>query len=208
MSRVLICMSFAQVLLLSSMVAITSAAVPTDKELVQNVTLEYGCTLENVGSMKNTPYLTYVVKNGNSIPITDVELWYEVEFERNGQQGDKIRRDTYSIPVVNQRAERKDRVWLKFLSGIPIMRCDAKIRGFNIITDPKKESEIIEVGDDEFIVAPDCKDDYAKLQTMKPGMERREFSARLVRSGCVVKKPADYNRTWIPYRPIIEKGKE
>jgi len=206
MLRAIIYTSFAKFLLVSAISGATSS-VPDNQELVRNVTLEYACTMETVGSMKNPPYLTYTVKNGNSVRITGAELWYEVEFERNGQQGDKIRRDVYSIPLVSPKAQQKSRIWLRFLSGVPVTKCDAKIRGFYIVADPQKENDIIEVGDNEFIVAPDCKDDYAKLQGMKPGMEKREFGARFARSGCLVKKPADYNRIWVPSH-AVESGQK
>lgn len=88
--------------------------------------------------------------------------------------------------------------------------CKAWISGFyKEVPLTKKRTVTVKTGE-KLKVAPDCQDDYAKLQPMKPGVEKREFAAKLVHLGCVSseamygKKTESYQDVewvWVDYKP-------
>jgi hypothetical protein len=63
-----------------------------------------------------------------------------------------------------------------------------------------KRTVTVKTGD-RLKVAPDCQDDYAKFQTMRPGVEKREFADKMVRLGCVSSEPV-YGKTTESYADV------
>lgn len=166
-------------------------ATATDQELIKNLTLaEYTCEFT---TFTTTPilFVNYKIKNTNPVTLYDLTLNYHLDYEDpSGRSTSKEGEGTLKL-LENWTAQ--DRVEVVTLPGkktdYKVTGCKAWITGFyKEVPVTKKRTVTVKTGD-KINVAPDCRDDYAKLQTMKPGLEKREFAAKLVRLGCVSNEP-------------------
>jgi hypothetical protein len=193
--------------------AIGLLSAGSDKpELTTKVKLaEYNCQFSPYTS---TPllFVNYKIENSNSFRLFDLGLHYEVEWlGKDGQEAQK-KNGTVTVTDVPPNDTKADRVKVGEFAGekadYKILGCKAWIGGFyKEVAVPKKRTVTVKTGE-EVKVAPDCKDDYAKLQTMKPGVEKREFAAKMARLGCLSmeptygKKTEDYKqveRVWVEH---------
>jgi hypothetical protein len=187
-------------------------AAITDQELIKNVTLtEYTCEFT---TFTTTPilFVNYKIRNTNSVTLHDLTLHYQLDYtDLTGAVTPKEDEGILKRLLENWTAQ--DRIEVVTLPGkrtdYKIASCKAWITGFYTeVPVAKKRMVSVKTGE-RLKVAPDCQDDYAKLQAMKPGVEKREFAARLVRLGCVSNEPVygeiienyqEMERLWVEYK--------
>ena len=192
-----------------------ATGAPTgDQDLVNKVSLdEYTCEFSPFTTVPLL-FVNFKIQNNNSVTLYDLTLNYTVEYEDS-----KGRVTTNGETTVNQLLmnwTKQDRAPVASLEGerrdYRVIGCKAWISGFyKEVETMKKRTVTVKMGE-TIRVATDCRDDYAKLQAMKPGVEKREFAARLVRSGCVSTEPvygkkAEYSPengwVWVDYPQTI-----
>ena len=185
----------------------------TDQEFTKNVVLtEYTCEFSRFTSVPLL-FVNYKIKNANNVTFYDLTLNYQVQYQSASGGITPIGGEATVSPVT-MNWTKQDRVQVVSLPGekanYKVTGCKAWITGFyKEVPVTKKRTVTVKTGD-KLNVAPDCRDDYAKLQTMKPGVEKREFAAKLVRLGCVSsevvygKKTESYQDVewvWVDYKP-------
>lgn len=187
-------------------------APATDQALVTNVTLtEYTCEFSPFTKIPML-FVNYIITNTNPVTLHDLTLKYQLEYQdANGTMTSKESEGTITSLMMNWTVQ--DRVQVIQLPGekvdYRIAKCKAWITGFyKEVPVTKRRTVTVKTGD-KVNVAPDCREDYAELQAMKPGVEKREFAAKLVRLGCVSSEAVYGKRTrsyedvqwrWVEYK--------
>jgi hypothetical protein len=165
-----------------------SGAPTADQEFIKNLTLaEYTCEFSRFTSVPML-FVNYKIKNSNGVTFYELALKYKVEYQ--DVSGSVTSKDgEVTVPQVLMNWTKEDRMQVVTLPGekakYKVSGCKAWISGFyKEVPVAKKRTVTVRTGD-KINVASDCRNDYAKLQTMAPGVEKREFAAKLVRLGCV-----------------------
>jgi|ERR1035441_910972 hypothetical protein len=177
-------------ILVTLIAALPVLLAQTNKEILQNVTLDsYTCDVK-----ASLLFFNYNVTNHNKIEmiLNNVILEYQILYQ-DETKAIVSENDQAIIETLTSGTEIGRKV-VKSLSAkndyYKITSCKAQINKSEITRKVwMTKTRTIEVKTGEkMVVAPDCKDDYAKLQAMKPGVEKREFADKLIHLGCITFK--------------------
>lgn len=161
-----------------------------NKEILQNVTLDsYTCDVR-----ASLLFFNYNVTNHNKIEmiLNNVILEYQILYQDETEA--IVSENGQAIIETLTKGTEIGQKMVKALSAessdYKVTSCKAQINKSEItrkVWMTKTRTVEVKAGE-KMVVAPDCKDDYAKLQAMKPGVEKREFADKLIRLGCITFK--------------------